>query len=84
MGLGSFLRVRLFLVLGFAGVVVDLLSVDVKVIGHMDRGERMTSIGIFVLLIGAALVSGAVYQKAHREEMGAWLKSWRNRLAEWE
>jgi hypothetical protein len=84
MALGSLLRVRLFLVLGFAGVVVDLFSLAVKVVGHMDRGERMTSIGIFVLLIGAALVSGAVYQKAHRAEMEAWLESWRNRLAEWE
>ena len=84
MGLGSFLRVRLFLVLGFAGVVVDLFSLAVKVVGHMHRGERMTSIGIFVLLIGAALVAGAVYQKAHREEMEAWLESWRGRLAEWE
>jgi hypothetical protein len=84
MGLGSFLRVRLFPALGFAGVVVDLLSLAVKVVAHMDRGERMTSIGIFVLLIGAALVSGAVYQKAHRDEMESWLDSWRHRLAEWE
>ena len=84
MGLGSLLRVRPFLVLGFAGVVVDLFSLAVKVIGHMDRGERMTSIGILVLLIGAALVAGAVYQKAHRQEMEAWLDSWRHRLADWE
>jgi hypothetical protein len=84
MALGSVLRVRLYLVLGFAGVLVDLASILVKVLVRMERGERMTSVGLLVLLIGAALVGGAVYYKTHRDEIDRRLAAWRGRLGAWE
>jgi hypothetical protein len=84
MGLGSLLRVRLYLVLGFFGLVVDLLSLTLKVLVHMDRGARMTSVGALVLLLGVSLVGGAVYYKTHREELDAWADALRARLGGWE
>jgi hypothetical protein len=84
MALGSAIRVRLYVVLGFAGVAVDLASIVVKVLIHMDRGERMTSVGILVLLLGAALVGGAVYYKTHRDELDEMTAGWRARLENWD
>jgi len=84
MALGSAMRVRLYVVLGFAGVAVDLASIVVKVLVHMDRGERMTSVGILVLLLGAALVGGAVYYKTHRDEIDEMTDGWRARLRGWD
>ena len=75
---------RLYIVLGFAGVVVTLASIVVKVLIHMDRGERMTSVGILVLLLGAALVGGAVYYKTHRDELDEITAAWRARLDAWD
>src|SRR6185436_128124 len=84
MGLGSLLRVRLYLALGSTGVVVDLASIFFKVLLHMDRGPRMTAVGILVLLLGVTLVAGAVYYKTHREELNARLAGWQGRLGDWE
>ncbi|HEV7502803.1 MAG TPA: hypothetical protein VGQ33_22450, partial [Vicinamibacteria bacterium] len=84
MALGSAIRVRLYVVLGFAGVAVDLASIVVKALVYMDRGERMTSVGILVLLMGAALVGGAVYYKTHRDEIDSMTDSWRARLDAWD
>jgi hypothetical protein len=84
MGLGSLLRIRLYLVLGATGVAVDLASIVFKVLVHMDRGPRMTAVGMLVLLLGAALVGGAIYYKTHRETFDAAMESWRRHLAEWE
>ena len=84
MALGSFLRIRLYLTLGSAGVVVDLASIIFKALRHMDRGPRMTAVGLLVLLIGAALVAGAVYYQTHREALGQRIDQWRRRLGEWE
>jgi len=84
MALGSAMRVRLYVVLGFAGVAVDLASIVVKVLIHMDRGERMTSVGVLVLLLGAALVGGAVYYKTHRDEIDEMTDGWRARLQGWD
>jgi hypothetical protein len=50
----------------------------------MDRGERMTSVGILVLLLGAALVGGAVYYKTHRDELDEMTAGWRARLENWD
>jgi hypothetical protein len=84
MALGSLLRIRLYLVLGFAAVLVDLASIVVKVLVRMDRGERMTSVGVLVLVFGGALVSGAIYYKTHKDEIEARLSAWRRRLGSWE
>jgi hypothetical protein len=84
MALGSLLRIRLYLVLGLAGVLVDLASIAVKVLQGLDRGERMTSVGLVVLLVGGSLVSGAIYYKTHRAEIEAWLDEGRRRFGAWE
>jgi hypothetical protein len=84
MAAGSLLRIRAYLVLGFSGVLFDLASIVVKVLLHMDRGPRMTIIGALVLVAGVGLVGGAVYYKARRDEVEAWIESWRPRLARWQ
>ena len=42
------------------------------------------AVGLLVLLIGAALVAGAVYYQTHREALGQRIDQWRRRLGEWE
>jgi hypothetical protein len=44
----------------------------------------MTSVGCVVLLVGASLVFGAIYYKAHRAEVLARFERWRLRFAGWE
>ena len=84
MGVGSFLRVRLYLVLGFAGVVLSLGSIFYHAVALLDRSARMSAVGLLVLLVGAALVGGAIYYKANRERMNARVDALRARLGEWE
>lgn len=83
MALGTLLRVRLYLFLGFAGLIVDLCSIVYKVLlrhAHI----RMTAVGLLILLLGAFLVVGSVYCKTHREEIEATLARWRARFGTWQ
>jgi len=84
MGLGSFLRIRVYLAMSFAGLMVDLLSILYKMLVQMERSARMTIIGSFVLVIGAALVFGAIYYKTNKSKLDAWLEGWRLRLVRWQ
>ncbi len=84
MGLGSLLKVRLYLALGFAGLIVALISLLAKMLIHADRSLRMTAIGSLVLGLGAALVFGAIYYKTNREKLEARLGRWRGRFGDWE
>ena len=84
MGLGSFLKIRLYLALGFVGLMVDLVSILYKTLVLMERGTRMTVIGSLVLGIGAILVFGAIYYKTHLTAFEAWYAKWRRRLGQWE
>ena len=84
MGLGSFLRIRVYLAMGFAGLMVDLISILYKVLVQMERSARMTIIGSLVLVIGAVLVFGAIYYKTNKAKLDAWVDSWRTRLARWQ
>ena len=84
MGLGGFLRIRMYVVIGFAGVLVNLGSIIYRSFSGMDRAARMTLVGILVLLLGAALVAGAIYYKTHREALNKRLDGWRRRFGEWE
>jgi len=84
MGLGGFLRVRLYLALGFAGLVVDLATILYKGTMLMERNARMTAVGSLVLALGVALVAGAVFYRTHQAEIGARLRRWQERLAGWE
>ena len=84
MGLGSFLQIRLYLAIGFAGLMVDLISLLYKVLVHMERSARMTIIGSLVLVIGAVLVFGAIFYKTHKDSFDAWLGKWRLKFGQWE
>jgi hypothetical protein len=84
MGLGGFLRIRMYMALGFAGLMVALVSILYKVLAHMERNARMTVVGSLVLVIGALLVFGAIYYKTHREEWTTRLDRWRKRFGDWE
>jgi hypothetical protein len=83
MGLGSLLRIRLYLALGFAGLMVDLISLLYKVLVLMERSARMTIVASLVLLIGAILVFGAIYYKTSKASVDAILSRWRLKLAQW-
>jgi hypothetical protein len=84
MGLGSALRIRLYLALGFAGLMVDLVSLLYKVLVLMERSARMTVVGSLVLLIGAILVFGAIYYKTSKARIDASISRWRLKLARWQ
>lgn len=84
MGLGGFLRIRMYVALGFAGLMVDIASILYKVLHHMPRNARMTAIGAMVLVVGAALVFGAIHYKIHREKWNARFDRLRQRLGKWE
>ncbi len=84
MGLGSVLRIRLYLALGFAGLMVDLVSLLYKVLVLMERSARMTVVGSLVLMIGAILVFGAIYYKTSKERIDALASRWRLKLAQWQ
>jgi hypothetical protein len=84
MGLGSFLRIRVYLAMSFAGLMVDLISILYKVLVQMERSARMTIIGSLVLVIGAILVFGAIYYKTNKAKFDAWVENWRQRLAQWQ
>jgi hypothetical protein len=84
MALGSLMQIRLYLALGFAGLMVDLISILYKVLVQMERSARMTIIGSFVLIIGALLVFGAIYYKTKKAVVDAWISKWRDKLKAWE
>lgn len=84
MAAGSILRVRLFLVVGAAGVVVDAISILAKAVWHMDRSIQMTIVGVLILAVGVLLVGGTVYYKANRDRLSGALAGWFQRFGDWE
>ena len=84
MALGSFFRIRLYLALGFAGLMVDVGSILFKVMRGMERSSRMTIIGSIVLLVGVGLVFGAIYYKTHRNRINQQLDRLRAKVGDWE
>jgi hypothetical protein len=84
MALGSFFRIRLYLALGFAGLMVDVGSILFKVMRGMERSSRMTIIGGIVLLVGVGLVFGAIYYKTHRSRINQRLDHLRAKVGAWE
>ena len=81
---GSFLRVRVYLLAGAAGVLVGLASIVYRGLAGLERAAQMSAIGALVLVIGTALVAGATYYKTHRDTAHATLDRWRRRLGEWD
>jgi hypothetical protein len=84
MAVGATMRVKLYLVIGFFGALLDAVVLLVKAVAYMDRGPRMTLIGAFVLLTGALLVGGAIYYKAHKDALLERYGRVRSRFAGWE
>ncbi len=84
MGLGSLLLVRIYLALGFTGLVVALGNLLVRALVHAERSARMTVVGSLVLVIGAALVFGAIYYKTNKDRFDDWLARRRAKFGTWE
>ena len=82
--MGSFFRVRLYFSLGLVVLLIDLVAVIYRVLIRADRSVQMTTVGSFVLVLGAALVFGAVYYKANRDRIEGVLNHWRKKLGAWE
>jgi hypothetical protein len=66
MAAGSLLRIRLYVGLGFAALLLDLASLTLKALGRMDSNARMTWVGVLVFLLGAGIVLLGVHHKAPR------------------
>lgn len=84
MGVGSLLRARLYVIMGFFGLMVDLLATAYKVVRQMERSTQMTTIGSLVLIAGIGLVFGAIYYKTHRDSWNSYLTRWQQRIGVWE
>ena len=81
--LGSWLRVVVYVGLGLSVLLLDLVSLTARALGRLDPQARMIWVGVAVFLLGALIVAGAVYRKARREEIDAWLSRRRAELGTW-
>ncbi len=84
MALGPVLRVQSYLFLGFAGFFTDLVALVVKQFRGFDRSIQMMGVGALLLLLGVAVVGGAILYKTHRDLILAKLGRVRARLGGWE
>ena len=84
MAAGSLFRIRVYVLLGFAGMGTDLAALVYKVLVHMECSSRMTLIGTQVLVLGTLLIGGAIVYKTNQEKIGELLERWRGRLSSWE
>ena len=81
---GSFFKIRLYLTLGFAGLMVNLASIIFRAVADMDKGARITIMGTSILIIGGALVFGALYYKTHQEKISVRIQKLRAAFGVWE
>ncbi len=65
-------------------MLASLGSILYRSFAGLERAARMTSVGVLVLLLGIALVIGAIYYKTHRDSLNQRFDSWRRRFGEWE
>jgi hypothetical protein len=84
MAVGSLFRTRVYVLLGFAGLLTDLAALLYKLLVHMDRSSRMTLIGTQVLVFGTVLIVGAIYYKTNQEKLNSMFERWRGHLTTWE
>ena len=82
--LGSILKIRLYLLLGFTGLIVDVCVIFYKLVAKMQRNTQMTIIGSLVLIAGVAIVAGAIFYKTHRERIMDFVNDIRGKLKSWE
>ncbi|MBI5528017.1 MAG: hypothetical protein HY897_16925 [Deltaproteobacteria bacterium] len=81
---GTVLKVRLYIALGFLGILVDLCSILYKTIVLMESAYRMTVIGVLLLLVGIVVVGGSIYYKARAGAAEEWLNRLRAKMEVWE
>jgi hypothetical protein len=82
--LGSLLKIRLYLLLGFTGLIVNVCVVFCKLVIKMQRNTQMTIIGSLVLVAGIAIVTGAILYKTHRQKIMVFVNDIRRKLQAWE
>ena len=82
--LGSFFKIRLYLLLGFTGLIVDVCVIFCKLVMQMQRNTQMTIIGSLVLIGGVTIVAGAIFYKTHREKIMDYIESIRNKIKNWD
>ena len=81
MALGPLLRVQIYLYIGFAGFATDLIALVVKQFHALDRSIQMMGIGALLLLLGIAVVGGAILYKTRHEAILAFINKV---LGKWE
>ena len=84
MALGPLLRVQLYLYIGFAGFAMDLIAIVVKQFQSLNHSLQMMGIGALLLLLGVAVVGGAVFYKTRHEVIMAFIGKVRGKLGKWE
>jgi hypothetical protein len=84
MGTGSFFRIRLYLSIGFAGLLVNILAILVRLVTDMNKGTRMAILGSLILVIGSTLVFANLYYKTHQEKIKVFVQKWRDKFGLWE
>ena len=84
MALGPALRVQLYLYFGFAGLVADLAALVVRQFQSLERSLQMMGVGALLLLLGIAVIGGAILFKTRREAIAACAARIRGRLRGWE
>ena len=82
--LGSIFKIRLYMLLGFTGLVVDVAVIFCKLVMQMQRNTRMTIVGSLVLIGGVAIVAGAIFYKTHREKILEHIENIRQKLQNWD
>ncbi|MDP7739897.1 MAG: hypothetical protein QGF67_00550 [Lentisphaeria bacterium] len=81
---GTLFRIRVFLLFGAGGVLVDLGTIFYKIVIRLDGHYQMTSFGVVILLVGIVLVAGTAYYKTQRQQFEARLDAWRAWLGRWD
>jgi hypothetical protein len=84
MAVGSLFRTRVYVLLGFVGLLTDLAALMYKLLVHLDRSSRMTLIGTQVLVFGTVLIFGAIFYKTNQERFSRMFERWRGNLTTWE
>jgi hypothetical protein len=84
MALGPLLRVQLYLYIGFAGFAMDLIALVIKQFHSLNHSLQMMGIGALLLLLGIAVVAGAVFYKTRHEIIMAFVGKVRAKLEKWE
>ncbi len=86
MGLGSMLRVRVYLFIGFGGFLATMSIAMCRAFAMyaVERSVKMTIIGSSVLICGAMIVVGAVLVRTHKARIEAALERARGILGSWE